>query len=186
MFVPGQGRQVHCGENIGNAGLRVLCQPHLCIFQHLIGIGEVRAVQRGNTHFAGIGEILHIFFPIVDGSERHSILAVGIEPCYKAAGIHHPLNTFEIFAICKQSAAVIPAKGKKMDEPVRAIKNQVAAVDILRGPQDGKGVFLRTLPCAQSGDVDRSHRPAGACRIGASAVSALKSTVSFSSEKDKS
>ena len=35
-------------------------------------------------------------------------------------------------------------------------------MDILRGPQDGKGVFLRTLPCAQSGDVDRPHRPAGA------------------------
>ena len=162
MLIPGKGRQIHCGENIGNAGLRIFRQPHLRVFQHLIGIGEVRAVQRGNAYFGGIGEILHIVLAAIDRGERHSILAIGIEPCYQAAGIHHPLNTFEIFAICKQSAAVIPAKGKKMDESVRAIKNQVAAVDILRGPQNGKGVFLRTLPCAQSGDVDRSHRPAGA------------------------
>ena len=35
-------------------------------------------------------------------------------------------------------------------------------MDILRGPQDGKGIFLRTLPCAQRGDVDRTYRPAGA------------------------
>ena len=46
-----------------------------------------------------------------------------------------------------------------MDEPVRAVKNQVAAVDILRGPQNGKGIFLGALPRPFGRDIHCSNRP---------------------------
>ena len=53
----------------------VIRQTHVGIFQHLIWIGEVRAIQRSNSYFGSIGRILHIFVAAIDRSKGHAVLA---------------------------------------------------------------------------------------------------------------
>ena len=43
-----------------------------------------------------------------------------------------------------------------MHQAVRAVKHQVAAVQVRHVPEDGEGVLLRGGPCAFRGDSDRA------------------------------
>ena len=134
MLIARKNRQVHSIQHIGNGRLCVLCKAHLRIFLHLVRIGEGRAIQRGDADFLCIGVVLHIRLAVIDVRKGQSVSTKSIEPCYKAAGIHHTLNGFHILAVGKERAAVLAVHGKQMHEPVGAVKDQIAAVKVSHVP----------------------------------------------------
>ena len=137
MLVARQHRQIHRIQYIGNGRLGVLRQTHLSVFLHLVGVREGGAVQGGDADFTGISKVLHIGLAAVDVREGHPFRAHSIEPCHKLPGIHHPLDGFHVFLVGKKGAAVLAVDRQKMHQPVRAVKDQVAAVQIGHIPKDG-------------------------------------------------
>ena len=134
MLISRQHRQIHGVQHIGDGRLAVIRKPHAGKFEHLVRIGEGRAVQGGNTDFFGIGEILHIRLPAIDAGKGHAVRADGIKPRDKPRGVHRPLNILHVLPVHEQRAAVLPVQNQEMHQPVRAVKDQVAAVEVCHRP----------------------------------------------------
>ena len=162
MLVARQHRQIHRIQHIGDGGLCVICQPHFGVLLHLIGIREGGAVQGGDAHLVCVGEILHIGFSAVDVGKGHPFRAYSVEPCHKLPGIHHTLDGFHVLLVGKKSAAVLAVDRQQMHQPVRAVKDQVAAVKVCCISEDGQGILFRTGPGALCPYRHRTDAPLSA------------------------